>query len=285
MSKVAVVIDSTTHIPPELKQNLPIFTIPLHLIWDDRDLLDGVDITPAEFYARLKNSKTTPKTSQVTPEAFKELYGRLLDQGYNVLSIHLSAGLSATHNSAVIASQAFPKAAIETVDSRTGAMATGFHALAAARAAANGASLQQCTELARKAQSNSNVLFALDTLEFLHRGGRIGGAAAFVGSLLQVKPILETRNGTIEAIDKVRTMNKAIDRLLDILEEQIAGRVPIRLAGLHADVVELGESLLQRARQRLGEARVVETILTTISPVLGVHIGPGAVGVAYMAGM
>ncbi|NMC78355.1 MAG: DegV family protein [Chloroflexi bacterium] len=285
MSKVAVVIDSTTLIPAELTQGLPIFTIPLHLIWDGEDLLDGVDIKAEEFYQRLKHSNTLPKTSQVTPEAFKELYGRLLDEGNDILSIHLSGELTATINSARIAQEAFPGAAIEPVDSRTGAMATGFHVLSAARAAAQGASLQECKEIAIQAQSHSNILFALDTLEYLHLGGRIGGAAAFVGSLLQIKPILETRNGRIDAIEKVRTMSKAIDRLVDILEEQIAGRFPVRLAALHADVIELGETILQSAKQRLGENNVVESILTGISPVLGVHLGPGAVGIAFQAGM
>ena len=190
MSKVAIVTDSTAYIPKELVEQNGITILPQVLIWGEETLLDGVDIQPNEFYARLKNASVMPSTSQVTIQSFENIYKDLLDKGFDILAILISNELSGTINSAVQALGSYPNAPIEIVDSQTTAMALGFQVLIAARAAEQGASLEDCKALAEKARDSVGVVFAVDTLEFLHRGGRIGGGKSFLGSLLNVKPLL-----------------------------------------------------------------------------------------------
>lgn len=285
MAKVAVVTDSTAYIPRETMDGYPIYSAPLQLIWGDQTYRDGLDITPTEFYERLPQAKVTPTTSQATPAAFLDLYGKLLDEGYEILSLHLSGKLSGTLDSATQAKENFPGAKIALVDTETTAMAMGFQVLAAARAAKQGASLNECVSLAEQMRGKTGVLFVVSNLEFLRRGGRIGGAQAFLGTALNLKPILELRGGKIEAVERVRTMSKAIDRLIDLFEERIGDRRPIRIASLHAAAPEEARLLLERTRQRFSEDEVVETVYSEISPVLGTHTGPGTIGLAYMAGM
>lgn len=285
MSQVAIVTDSTAIIPDELTAGLPIYSAPLQVIWDGVTYQDGIDIQPEAFYARLESAKTSPTTSQVTPAAFNALYSRLIDEGKQILSIHISGALSGTLDSAVQAKELFPGARIELFDSRTTAMAMGFQVLEVARAAAQGATLAECVALAERARDSSGVMFVLSTLEYLRRGGRIGGAAAFVGTALNLKPILEVRGGRVEAVERVRTQAKAVDRLLDLFEQRVGGRTPVHIAALHANAEAEGLALLERARQRYGTADVFETAMTTVSPVLGTHTGPRCLGLAYLAGM
>jgi DegV family protein with EDD domain len=286
MSKVAIVSDSTATIPLELlNHHKPIYTVPLQVIWKNHIYRDGIDITSDDFYKRLVVEKELPTTSQTTPETFRALYGQLLDEGYDILSIHISARLSGTLDSAIQAKANFPGAKIELLDSETTSMAMGFQVLTAARAASQGASLEECKTLAERSRENSGVYFVVNTLEYLRRGGRIGGAAAFLGSALNLKPILELRNGRIEAVERVRTLNKALDRLLDLFEAKVNKRTPVRIAALHATTPNEAAELLDRARSRFGTSDVSEAVISTISPVLGTHVGPGCLGIAFLAGM
>lgn len=285
MSKVALVTDSTAYIPLELCEGNPIHYVPLQVIWGEATYRDGVDIQPADFYKRLQNTKVMPSTSQPSPAAFASIYQNLLDEGFEILSIHISQKLSGTIDSATQAKQNFPGKPIEIVDSETTSMAMGFQVLKAAKAAAEGASLQECRALVEHTRKNSGILFAVNTLEFLRRGGRIGGAAAFLGTALNLKPILELRDGRIEAEDRVRTMSKAIDRLLNLFEERIGGRRPIQIACVHALAEEEAKVLLERARQRFGSEEVTHAVVSPVSPVLGTHTGPGCMGLAYLAGV
>jgi DegV family protein with EDD domain len=281
MSRVAVVTDSATHLPPQLTRDLPVFTLPFHLIWNGKSYLDDVDIQPVDFYNRLKVEKELPKTSQVTPGQFLTLYKSLLSQGYDILSIHISSKYTGTLDAAIKAKDSLPGASIEVLDSETGSMATGFHVLAAARAAVRGAALQLCKELAERARQYSNVFFVPGTLEFLRRGGRIGNLAALLGSVLQFKPILTTRNGYLEAVAKVRTMRRALDRVVDLVAERVGDRAAVHLAALHSNWPEKAAELLVKTSERLGSERISESVVHDISPALGTHIGPGAVGLAY----
>lgn len=284
MSKVAIVTDSTAYIPPELSRGLPIYAAPLQVIWGEETFRDGIDIQPTEFYQRLSQAKVMPTTSQATPAAFLDLYGKLLDQGYEILSVHISSKLSGTLDSSTQACAHFPGAPIVQVDSLTTSMAMGFPALAAAKAAVAGASLAECKAIAERGFKHSGVLFAVGTLEYLRRGGRIGGAAAFLGTALNLKPILELREGKIEAVERVRTMNKAIDRLLDLFEERIGARRPIHFAALHANAPEEARKLLERARQRFDPSDIADAVLAEVSPVIGTHTGPGCMGLTFHAG-
>lgn len=286
MSKVMVVTDSTSNIPAEILDSSPIRVLPLQVIWGDQILRDGVDIQPNEFYTRLKDAKVLPTTSQTTPEEFKQTYAQLIEEGYEILSVHISSKLSGTMDSAIQAKRAFPTAKIELVDSLSTSMAMGFHVLAAARVAAAGGTLHDCKAVAEKAKEQTGVYFTLNTLEFLQRGGRIGGAAAFLGTVLNLKPILSLEEGQIEAVERVRTLNKSIDRLLDLVESKLDHEPgPVRLCAIHGNSFEEANMLLNKAIKRFSHSLVRETLISDISPVLGTHTGPGALGLAYMVGM
>lgn len=285
MPKVAIVTDSTANIPGELLNDLAIYSIPLHVIWGPDSFRDGVDILPKEVYTRLEEgTKVMPTTSQPTPAAFSEVYRGLLDQGYDILSIHISSSLSGTVDSALKARQNFPGARIEVIDSRTTTMAMGFLALAAARAAAQGATIQECQKLVEDNIQHTGVLFVVKTLEFLRRGGRIGGASAFLGTAFDLKPILEIRRGRIEAIDRVRTMSKAIDKLMDLFSDRVGQHRPLHIAALHANNLGDATQILERAIKLFSPVEISETVLSEPSPVIGIHAGPGVVGLAFMAG-
>ncbi len=280
MSKVAIVTDSTAYLPPEIVEEYQITVIPQVLIWGEETLLDGIDIQPTEFYERLKTADVMPTTSQATVASFKELFERLVGEGKDILCVLLSDKLSGTINSYTQAIEFFPDANIDFVNSESVAMSLGFCALEAARAAQNGAPLEECKAIAESAKERVGVVFAVDTLEFLHRGGRIGGASRFLGTALRLKPILTVLDGRVEAIERVRTKNKAHARLLELIEERTADSISIKLATLHASAKDDAQALLEDAVQRLGN--VDETIFSEVSPVVGTHAGPGTVGLAYM---
>lgn len=280
MSKFAIVTDSTSYLPTELIQKHNITVTPLILIWGDETFRDGVDILPAEFYSRLKTAKVMPSTSQATPATMQSAFQGLVDQGFDVLGIFISSKLSGTMQSAIQGREMMGAAAekVTLVDSQSTSIALGFQVLATARAKDNGASLKECAELAEKAHERTGVYFAVDTLEFLHRGGRIGGAQRFIGSALNLKPILALKEGKVEGVERIRAKSKAHDRMLELVMEQVKGKADIRLAALHANAPEDAKSLLDRAAN---EIKPIETILSELSPVVGTHTGPGTVGLAF----
>jgi DegV family protein with EDD domain len=282
MSKVALVTDSTACIPEDLMQKYQISVAPQILVWGEETFLDGVDIQPDQYYIRLQNAKIMPTTSQASPKSFNEIFSHLLDQGLEVLTILLSAQLSGTLISAQQALENFPGAPIEIMDSYTTAMAMGFQVLAAARAAEQGGSLIECKAIAEEARQKTGVIFAVDTLEFLHRGGRIGGGARLLGTALNLKPIFEISGGQVEPVEKVRTRKKSISRLLELVEERIAGKQPVHLATLHANAPQEACQIMEMVNARF---KADENLFTVVSPVVGTHAGPGTVGIAYMAGM
>jgi DegV family protein with EDD domain len=284
MSKVAVITDSTAYIPDSILLEHNITVVPQVLIWGNETFRDGVDIMPDDFYKRLETAKLMPTTSQVAIIDMKIAFEKLLESGYDVLGIFISEKLSGTMQSATQAREMLSKAAskIAIVDSNSTAMAMGFHVLLAARAAQSGTNLAECQKIAQEARKHTGVYFVVDTLEFLRRGGRIGGAQALLGSALNIKPILELRDGRIESVEKVRTKSKAMDRMTDLVADKVSGHTPIRLATLHANAEKEAHTALNAAALRL---QPIETIFASVSPVIGTHAGPGTIGLAYMAGM
>jgi DegV family protein with EDD domain len=282
MSKVAIVTDSTSYIPKPILQQHKIEVIPQVLVWGNETLRDGVDITPEEFYRRLQKASQMPSSSQATPGEFKEVFAKLLDDGYDVLAILISSKLSGTVDSAIQAKAMYPDASIEVVDSYSTSMAMGYQVLLAARAAEQGASLEECKEIAVKTCGMTGIVLTVDTLEFLHRGGRIGGGKRFLGTVLNIKPILELEDGKIEGVEQVRTRSKAINRLVELAEERIKGRTPVHIACLHANAPDEAQALLDQTCQRI---KVVEKTVTDVSPVIGAHVGPGTLGITFLAGM
>jgi DegV family protein with EDD domain len=284
MNKVAIVTDSTAYIPKEYVDKYSISVVPQILIWGEQTFEDGVDIQPDEFYRRLASAKVMPTSSQVPVTHIKQTFSTLLDQGYSVLGIFISAKLSGTLQSAMQARDTLPggKEKIEIVDSQSATMAMGFQALAAARAAADGASLAECKALVENVRSHTGVYFVVDTLEFLHRGGRIGGAQRLLGTALNLKPILAVQDGRVDAIERIRTKRRAMERLVEILVEHCAGKPAVRLAGLDANSPYEAKELLESAS---GQLNVIEKVFATLSPVVGTHTGPGTIGLAYMTEM
>lgn len=283
MAKVALVTDSTSYVPKELLKDVDLHVVPSIVIWGEEEMRDGVDIQPAEFYERLATAEEMPTTSQATPSDFKETYEKIIANGQNdILSMHVSAKLSGTVASAEQAAAMLPNANIEIVDGHSASMGTGWALLEAAKAAAAGKSLQEVAAIARKCRDQGGVILLVDTLEFLHRGGRIGGASRFLGTALNLKPVLEVIDGAIEPVERVRTKKKAIARLVDLLEERVAGRSPVRLAGIHANALEDCQMLLDMASQRVNP---IQKVISDVSPAVGTHTGPGTLGLGYLAGV
>jgi len=284
MSKIAVVTDSTTYMPPELAKKHNISVAPQVLIWGDQTYKDGVDIQSGEFFTRLKTAKVMPTTSQVAVVSFQEIFQDLVNKDFEVLAVLVSSKLSGTVQSAVQAKELMGPAGdkINIVDSQSVAMALGFQAIAVARAIEAGASLKEAIALAEKSHEYTGVFFAVDTLEFLHRGGRIGGAQRFIGSALNLKPILAIQDGRVEGIERIRTKSKAHDRVLELCIEKVNRRSPVRLASLHANAADDAKALLVKAEQAL---KPIESVFAEVSPTVGTHAGPGTVGLAFMAGM
>ena len=283
MPKVAVVTDSTAYLPADLVSAYNIAVVPLVVIWGEETLRDNIDISPEAFYERLSGAKVMPSTSQATIQAFIETYEKLLIEGCEILTVVLSSALSGTLDSAIQAKAMFPDAKIELFDSKYTSLPLAYMALSAARAAKRGASMEQCLEIVETIREKTEVFFAVDTLEFLHRGGRIGGASRFLGTALNLKPILQLQEGKVEAIERVRTLKRAHWRLIELLEENIKGASPINMMGVVSAAAEDSAAhLLTRIKDEFDPQ---EIMLANLSPVLGTHVGPGTVGVAYVAGV
>ena len=283
-NKVAVVTDSTAYLPQECLKQYNISVTPLSVIWGEQVSLDGVDIQPGEFYNRLADSKVMPTTSQATPAAMLSTFQSLLEQGYEVLGVFVSSKISGTFQSALQARDMIAGAAqkISVVDSLATTMALGWPVLTAARAAQAGESLAECQKIAEHACKNSGVLFVVETLEFLRRGGRVSGTQAMTGTILNIKPILELRDGKIESVEKIRTRQKAIQHMIDLAGERINGRTPVRIAVTHANSEADAASLLALAQKQFDP---IETVISPLSPVIGTHAGPGTLALNYMCGL
>ncbi len=277
-AKVAVVTDSTAYLTDELIKQNNLHVIPLHVNWSGQSLRDNVDITAGEFYQRLVQAKDMPTTSQPSAGEFFDFYSEVAKTAESIVSVHISSELSGTIASANAAAQMMEGFPIEIVDSRSASMGLGFMALAASRAAAAGADHKAAADAARALVDKMNLVFVVDTLEFLHRGGRIGGAQRLLGSMLSIKPLLQLDNGRIEPLDKVRTKRKAVQRLLEIAKERSGSGGKLHFAVLNSVAQAEAESFAGEVKDALGP---VELHVVGLSPVIGTHIGPGAIGAAW----
>ena len=271
---VAVVTDSTAYLPPDLARKLTI--VPLTVVVNGTPGLEMVDVN-AEQLAQALLARRQVTTSRPAPEEFASVYRRLLDGGAaGVLSVHLSASLSGTYDSAMSAASAFG-GRVEVVDSRSTGMGLGFPALAAAEAAARHQDLATVRAAALAAVDRTTTLFYVDTLEFLRRGGRIGAASALLGTALSVKPILITSDdGVVVVRDRVRTASRALSRLVDLVVEA-AAESTVDIAVHHLAAPDRAETLAGRLKDRLGD-RLRAGYLSEVGAVVGAHVGPGTVG-------
>jgi len=278
MSKVAIVTDSTAYLPQKYLEQYDIQVAPLSVIFGNESFSDGVDMSPSEFYVRLQKTEVMPTTSQVTVGAFQEMFEHLYQTGREILVITISGKLSGTVASAEQAAKLFPETQIAVVDSLSTTIELGLLVLATARFAESGASLAECKQFAEQARLRTGLAFAVDTLEFLHRGGRIGGAKRLMGTMLNIKPILTISYGSVAPLEQVRTRKKSIRRLVEIITEAVDGKSTPILAVAHANAPDDAQNLLEMASALLNPT---ETLLTELSPVIGTHVGPGTVTLGY----
>ncbi|MBL7065601.1 MAG: DegV family protein [Anaerolineae bacterium] len=278
--KIAVVTDSTAYIPAQALGDLDIPIIPLWLIWGDERFRDGVDIDPPTFYRRLREAKTLPTTSQPSAGEFVDFFRRVAAENDTdtIVGAYISSGISGTVASAEAAKAQVPELDITIIDSLFASMGLGFVALAAARVAAAGGSLKKIIAAAEETRDGINLLLTVDTLEYLHRGGRIGGGKRFLGTALKIKPLLHLEDGRIEALTQVRTKRKAIAQMLDIVEERLGGRQMAEVSILDADSPEEGKAVAERVKERFGISTVY---CAMVSPVIGTHVGPGTIGITF----
>lgn len=274
-AKVAIVVDSTACLPPHLLQQHHIEQISLHLNWQGQTYFDLQDITPDQFYKELPQASSLPNTSQPSVGEFLECFKKVAERAESIVAILISKELSGTVASAQAAAQELSHIPIEVIDSQSSAMGLGLLALTAAKLARQGQSHQEIAHVLRAMVPQTRVLFVVDTLEYLHKGGRIGGAKRLLGSILSIKPILHLKDGKIEALASVRTKKKAVARLVDIVStEKKVALVSVIHAAAEAEAQEIAAELSVKFPQ-------LEIISAGISPVIGAHVGPGAVGVAY----
>lgn len=278
MAEVKIVTDSTAYLPAELIARYGIRVIPLKVLFGPEAYTEGVDISNEEFYRKLAKASTLPTTSQPSIGDFVQVYDKAAREAAAILSIHISGKLSATINSALNAKDELPQVQIEVVDSLCSCMGMGMIVLAAARAAEEGQALSQIRASIERLIKGMHLFFVVDTLEYLHKGGRIGGAATLLGTALRIKPILCVKDGQIEALARVRTKRKAVARMLELVEERVQRGAAVHVAVFHAQAVEEALALQQEVRARFDCA---EMHLSEIGACIGTHVGPGAVGLAF----
>jgi DegV family protein with EDD domain len=277
---IVIVTDSASDIDASLRQSLGIIAVPLKVMFGSETFVDGVTLTSRAFFEKLEHSDVLPTTSQPSPLDFAEAYKMIVEKhgkDVQIIAIILSAALSGTYQSALIAKSMMEEEIdITVIDSRKASFVHGFVAVEAARAAREGQSKQQILDLIERLLNEVQVYFIVDTLTYLQKGGRIGKAAALVGSLLNIKPILTLeQGGMIAPFDKVRGTKKALARVLEALKEY-AGSHPVKVAVLHSNVPDDAAALLAQVK---ADFNVVEEYLEEIGPVIGAHAGPGLLGI------
>jgi DegV family protein with EDD domain len=277
VGKVAIVTDSTATLPKDLVEELDIRVVPVVLVFGGETYRDGVDITPEEVYRRLRSGEGIPTSAAPSVGDFLRVYATAGQQASTIVSIHMSPKLSSTHTVATAAGELLDDVEVRVVDCQTAAIGQGFVVLEAARAAAAGATLDEVQRRIEEVAPKVSLLFTLDSLEYLRRGGRIGGAAAMAGSLLQIRPVLYLSEGRVKVFSKPRTKHRAVALILRQMEKQVGGR-PIRAAVLHADALREAEELRQSVADRFDCA---ELLISEFTPVMGAHTGPGLLGVAF----
>ncbi len=282
---VVIVADSVACLPGELVAKYGIEVVPVQVIFGDKIYRDGVDISPSQFYAMLRQSERLPTTAASLPAAFLEAYRRASQRASNILCITLSARFSGMFSAALLAmnmaKESFPDVMIKVMDSGTAAAAEGFVVLAAARTAALGKNMEEVVEAAANVMPRVHLLAMLDTLYYLVKGGRAPRLAAWAGSLLDIKPIVTVKDGEARPVMNPRTTRGALNYILKLMEGRIVKGLPLHVAVMHADAVKQALELRDEISSRFDCA---ELFITEFTPVMGAHTGPGLVAVAFYCG-
>ena len=274
---VRIVTDSTCDLPPALVQANGITVVPLTVFFGEEAFLDSIEITAEGFYERLLASKTLPRTSQPSVELFREAYERCGANGDEIVSIHLSSKLSGTLNAASVArEEVAPEVHVDLIDSYSVSLGLGLIVLEAAHAANAGASLGEVVATARRAMDRVSVHLAVDTLEYLQKGGRIGRARSFLGSVLSIKPILRVEDGEVAPFERVRTRAKAVERIYEVAASMARSKTMFVACSGNDDEAR---EIIEQLRPALPHT---DLILGQLGPVVGVYTGPNALGIAAL---
>ncbi|MEC0176304.1 DegV family protein [Paenibacillus favisporus] len=280
MTQPVIVTDSTADIPEEIAKQHDIHVVPLRLMFGEDTFEDGVDISAEVFYKRLVQSEQLPTTSQASPADYMQVYQEIMNEypGSPIISIHISSGLSGTYQSATIAKSMLEgDPDITIVDSKSASYGFGLLVVHAARLAAEGKTAEEIVRSVEEVRRQRKLYFLVDTLEYLQKGGRIGKAAAMIGNLLNIKPILSIdEEGIIYAVEKVRGRKKALARILERFREDLGGVQNINVAVGHTADPASAEPVLEDLSR---DFRLQEVVLTNIGPVVGTHVGPGTLAV------
>ena len=273
--KIAIVTDSTSDLDPEMIQEFGIEVLPLHIVYQDREYLDRVDISPDEVYAHMDIE--VPTTSLPSPAEISNLFSRLRDeQVTHVLAIHISSGLSGTYETVCQVALEYKEMVTEVVDSKSLSMGLGFSVLEAARQLRRSTDFQSVIQVAKNVSQQTRLYFVLSTLDYLKRGGRIGYVSGTIGELLNIKPIITVNSeGKYITFAKVRGRDLSLKKLFDILKESTQGG-HYNVAVVHGGAEQEARKLWQKAQQL---PNINELLFNQISPVMGVHTGPGLVGI------
>jgi DegV family protein with EDD domain len=277
--RVAIITDSTSDMPAELVARYEIEVVPLYVTFGTNTLRDGVELPSPMFFERLQTDPNHPTTSQPTPADFVEAYNRARDaiDAEEVVAITISEELSGTYDSAVAAQKMvdFP---VHVLDSRTTTMGLTLATVAAAEAAEQGASGAQVASAAQAAIDNVRLFFVVDTLEYLHKGGRIGTASRFIGTALSIKPVLQVADGAVQAFERVRTKKRALARLVNLLDELADPDRPLFLAVGQGEAREDMQWLINEINARHTPEKLYQI---EVGATIGTHTGPGVVGYSF----
>ncbi len=279
---IRILTDSTCEGPAELTHHPGLTVVPLSVVFGREALKDEVEITREQFWERLPKAQPLPTTSQGSPADFLEPFERLTDAGEEIVAVILSSKLSGTYDSAVQAQAALPGRPVNVVDSLSVSVGLGLMVQRGVEMAAAGATRAQIVAQMLQMRDDIHITFALDTLEYLQRGGRIGRAQALLGSLLNFKPLLAIQGGEVAPVGRARSRRKALDTMLEMLSNEVQARGPeVRLAITHAGVPD---EAAQVAQVLSSEFRTSHIFTCVLGPVVGVHVGLGTIGAAVYPG-
>jgi DegV family protein with EDD domain len=278
MQRVAIVTDGISSITQQMGQEYGIHVMPVYVMFGATTYRDGIDLHPDQFYGFLRGAEQLPTTSQPTVVDFAELYTDLSSHTEAIVSIHASKKMSATMDSAQAAILQRPDVPIHVIDCRNISMGQGLLAIAAARASAAGQDAGQIVQLVESLMPRTHLIFTVETLEYLRKGGRIGGATAWLGSTIRIRPVLHMEDGQVEPLEKPRTRGKAIRRVLDLMAERVGSSQNVHAAVLHCDAPDEGNRLAKEVAARF---QCAELLTVEAGPIIGTHAGPGTLGVAF----